>query len=227
MGDMKTLLKSIPIFSELTPYELEQLTDISTVRNYAKKEYVFLEGEPRESVFFIQKGQVKTFKLDSNGNIQVISMLHEGDMFPHVGFFDKGPYPATAEAIIESQIVFIRVDDFNALLTEKPGIALKVMKIMGQTIKMLTERVQELMSNDVHHRTIHTLLRLANDNSQKDEEGILLNTPITNQDLANMVGTSRETINRLLNQFKKEGLIEINKRKIRIKDMQSLKDSLS
>ena len=154
-------------------------------------------------------------------------MLHEGEMFPHVGFFDKGPYPATAEAIVDTQLIIIRVDDFNALLTERPGIALKVMKILGQKIKMLTERVQELMSDDVHHRTIHALLRLAQENGQEDEEGILLNTPITNQDLANMVGTSRETVNRILNQFKKKGLIEIIKRRIRLKDVEGLKDTLS
>lgn len=220
------LLKSIPIFSELTDYELLQVEAIATLRNYDKKAYVFMEGETREAVFFIKKGTIKTFKLDMNGNEQVISLLQSGDMFPHVGFFDEGPYPATAEVMLKAHLVEIRVEDFHALLTERPVMALKVMKILGQKILGLTQRIQELLSEDVHHRTVHTLLRLATYSDPEEEDVLYINAPITNLDLANIVGTSRETINRILSQFKKEGWIDIQNRRIRLIDVESLKNSL-
>lgn len=226
MEDMTTLLKAIPIFSELTSFELSQVKSIATTHEYEKKTYIFMEGESREAVYFIKKGSVKTFKIDANGNEQVISLLHSGDMFPHVGFFDEGPYPATAEVMMRSQLVMIRVEDFHALLIERPGIALKVMKILGQKIQGLTKRIQELLSEDVHHRTVHTLLRLATESDLTNETVLYINAPITNQDLANIVGTSRETINRVLNQFKKDGLIDIQKRRIRLLDIEGLKKTL-
>ncbi|WEG12065.1 Crp/Fnr family transcriptional regulator [Pullulanibacillus sp. KACC 23026] len=226
MSDQTALLKSIPIFSELTTYELAQVETISILRDYEKKSYIFMEGEKREAVYFIQKGTIKTFKLDSNGKEQLISLLYPGDMFPHVGFFDDSPYPATAEAVVKAQLVMIQIEEFNALLIERPGIALKVMKILGQKIQALTQRIQELISDDVYHRTVNTLIRLASESDRSEDGMLILNAPITNQDFANMVGSSRETINRIFNQFKKEGLLEINKRKIKIIDLEGLKQTL-
>ncbi len=221
------LLRSIPIFSELNAFELAQVERISNLHNFEKKNFVFMEGEPREAVYFIQRGAIKTFKLDANGNEQLISILSPGEMFPHVGFFDESSYPSTAEAVGRTQLVVIRVEDFHALLIERPGIALKVMKILGQKIQTLTERIQELISDDVLHRTVHTLIRLVAEGDQGIDGVCSISTPLTNQDFANMVGTSRETINRIFNQFKKDGLIEIQRRRIKILDLEGLKQTIN
>ena len=222
MLEQMDILKRVPLFSELSHEELSRLSLITSERTVNKKQFVFMEGEKREAVYFIRSGIVKTFKVDESGNEQVINLLQPGEMFPHVGFFDEGPYPATAEAMQETHLLVIRVDDFNELLMEYPRIAIKVMKIMGQKISQLAKRIQEFISQDVQHRIIHTLLRMA-DKNLKEDGSATIEMPVTNQDLANMVGTSRETINRIFNQLKKDGIIEANRKRIYIPDVNELR----
>jgi CRP/FNR family transcriptional regulator, cyclic AMP receptor protein len=216
------VLRRVPLFTELTHEELIRLSMITSEKTVNKKQFVFMEGDKRDAVFFIRNGVVKTFRVDENGNEQVLNLLQPGEMFPHVGFFDDGPYPSTAEAIQETQLLVIRLDDFNELLMEYPRIAIKVMKIMGHKITQLAKRIQEFISEDVQHRIIHTLLRMAAKNIS-DDGSATIEMPITNQDLANMVGTSRETINRIFNQLKKEGIIEANRKRIYIPNVDELR----
>lgn len=224
---MKTvdILRHIPLFSELSEEELQKVKAITTKRTYKKKEYVFMEGDKREAVFFIQSGAIKTFKVDQEGNEQIMNLLREGEMFPHIGFFDESPYPATAEVIQEAELFVIRMDDFEALMLNQPQIAVKVMKIMGQKISALAQRIQALISQDVRHRVIFSLIRLALESGKQTEKGVHIDMPITNQDFANIVGSSRETVNRIFNQLKKENLIEFGKNGILINDIDELKTS--
>lgn len=224
MPDMIEVLKTVPLFSELNDRELSHIADITTTRTYPKRQYVFMEGEERQAVFFIQEGTVKTFKVDREGNEQVINLLQKGEMFPHVGFFDDTPYPATAEIMQEARMLVIRIDDFDELLRNHPQIAVKVMKIMGRKIFMLAQRVQELISQDVRHRVVHALLRLADESGRTTDQGTYINMPLTNQDFANMVGSSRETINRVLNKLKDEKLLEADRRGILIYDLDGLRN---
>jgi CRP/FNR family transcriptional regulator len=165
---------------------------------------------------------VKTFKVDEDGNEQIISLLQKGEMFPHIGFFDKTPYPATAEVIQTAELLVIRIDDFDQLLIEQPQIAVKIMKIMGQKIVMLTERVQELISQDVLHRVVSTLVRLADETGKADDEGIHIDMPLTHQDFANIVGSTRETVSRVLSGLKKKKLLNIDQHHIVIYDLAAL-----
>lgn len=222
MLEQVDILQRVPLFSELNHEEISRLSMITSERIVNKKQFVFMEGEKREAVYFIRSGVVKTLRVDENGNEQVINLLQPGEMFPHVGFFDEGPYPSTAEAIQEAHLLVIRVDDFNELLMEYPRIAIKVMKMMGHQITQLAKRIQEFISDDVQHRIIHTLLRMAGKSINEDGSASI-DMPITNQDLANMVGTSRETINRIFNQLKKDGIIEANRKRIYIPNIDELR----
>ncbi|MGV3489466.1 MAG: Crp/Fnr family transcriptional regulator [Tuberibacillus sp.] len=222
MLEQMDILKRVPLFSELSHEELTRLSEITTERIVNKKQFVFMEGNKREAVYFIRSGVVKVFRVDESGNEQVINLLQDGEMFPHVGFFDESPYPSTAQAMEETHLLIIRIDDFNELLVVYPRIAIKVMKIMEQKITQLANRIQEFISEDVQHRIVHTLLRLAGNHIIEDGSATI-DMPITNQDLANMVGTSRETINRVFNQMKKDGLIETSRKKIHIFNIDELK----
>lgn len=224
MPDMMEILKGLPLFTELNDEELARIESITNKRTYSKREYIFMEGEPREAVYFIQTGTVKIFKVDVNGNEQIINILQKGEMFPHIGFFDTTPYPATAEIIEHVELYAIRIEDFDNLLIEQPSITLKVMKIMGQKIYMLQQRIQELISQDVRHRIIHSVVRLAGEVGKKKENGIRIEMPITNRDFANMVGSSRETINRIFAHLKKEQLLETDRHGILIYDLDRLKN---
>lgn len=181
-----------------------------------------MEGEEREAVFFIHSGTIKTFKIAQDGKEQIINFLQAGDMFPHVGFFEETPYPATAEVMSEAVLFMIRIDDFNHFMLHHPEIAMKVMKILGRKISALTQRIQEMNSQNVQHRVIHALIRLAHEKGEQDTNEVFIDMPITNQDMANIVGSSRETINRVFNHLKKLDLIQVSRKGIYIKDLDKL-----
>jgi len=226
MKEIVEFLKRVPLFSELNEDERTRLVEIATERRYARKQLVFMEGEPREAVYFICSGSVKIFKVDEDGDEQVIHLLKEGEMFPHIGFFDDGPYPASAEAIQEATLLNIRLDDFERIILESPQIAMKLMKIMGRKMMALQQRLQELISDDVYERVVHNLLRLAEESGKQKKGALVIEMPITHQDFANMVGASRESINRIFNRLKKENLLKSDRQSIAILDIERLRGTV-
>jgi CRP/FNR family cyclic AMP-dependent transcriptional regulator len=226
MKEIVEFLKRVPLFSELNEDERTRLAEIATERRYARKQLVFMEGEPREAVYFICSGSIKIFKVDEDGDEQVINLLKEGEMFPHIGFFDDGPYPASAEVIQEATLLNIRLDDFERIILESPQIAMKLMRIMGRKMMALQQRLQEMISDDVYERVVHNLLRLAEESGKQKEGTLVIEMPITHQDFANMVGASRESINRIFNRLKKENLLKSDRQSIAILDIERLRGTV-
>ncbi|MBS4209414.1 Crp/Fnr family transcriptional regulator [Bacillus sp. FJAT-50079] len=228
MSDKKIteFFQQIPLFQDLTIQELDRLEEITISRSVSRKSVIFSEGVEKEAVFFIMEGLVKTYKTDENGHEQIISFLKAGDMFPHTGLFNKKPYPATAEAIIDCKLFAIPVRLFEHLMTETPSIAIKMMHVMGDIIRELQEKLQVLTGQDVKYRALSFLLKLADQHGQMKDQQITINLPMTHQEFANSVGTTRETINRLLNQLTKENILVVDRRRIVIKDINRIKELL-
>ncbi|BCU82746.1 anaerobic regulatory protein [Polycladomyces abyssicola] len=221
------ILKYVPLFSELTDEDLEKIVRIAVLRHYRKNSTIFVEGQPFSTVYFIQSGIVKVTKVEKNGNEQVICLLRQGDMFPHVGFFGDSPYPGTAVTVTDCQLLAISMDDFDRLLDSNPLIAKSVMKMMDQRLLYLQRRLQDVISGDVHQKVVVTLLRLAEEYGTQREDGVFVSIPLTHQDFANMLGMSRESVNRVLNQLKKDQLLDINRKGILIYDPDALQRTLS
>jgi CRP/FNR family cyclic AMP-dependent transcriptional regulator len=216
-------LKRVPLFHDLNVQELARVTEITIPRFFNKKSVIFTEGSDKEAVFFITGGLVKVFKTDENGHEQIVSFLKTGDMFPHIGFFSKDPYPATAEAIVDTYLLAIPECLFEHLLLDTPTIAIKVLRVMGARIKDLLEKLQEFTGQGVNHRALSFLLKLAEHHGDKKGNAVFIDLPMTHQEFANAVGTTRETINRLLNQLRKENLIKTERTRITIYDIEALK----
>lgn len=223
LSQLTQLLRNLPLFSDLTDEELERIAAIAIPRSYPKKALIFAEGCPREAVYFIVEGLVKTFKVDTNGHEQIVSLLGKGDMFPHTGFFDQSPYPANAEAVKRSQIFAIPIHSFEQLLLSTPTIAVKVLRVMGAKIRELQEKLQELTYKDVRQRIISILLRLAEAHGTTQGEAVVLRLPVTHQDLASMAGTTRESVNRMLNELRRRQILKMDRNHIILHDVDALK----
>ncbi|WP_135551317.1 Crp/Fnr family transcriptional regulator [Paenibacillus cymbidii] len=217
------LLHQAPLFHDLNAQELERVEEITIPRIVSKKAIIFTEGSEKETVYFILDGLVKTYKTDENGHEQIVSFLKTGDMFPHTGFFNQHPYPATAEAIVDTNLLAIPVRLFERLMINTPTIAIKMLRVMGDKIRELQEKLQVLSGQDVKHRVLSFLLQLAEQHGHMNGNKITINLPMTHQEFANAVGTTRETINRLLNQLGKEALLEVDRNRIVIIDLDALK----
>lgn len=223
-------LQQFPIFKDLNDEELRKLKSITFTRHYGKRSNVFVQGQARDGIYLIKRGVIKIYKVNEDGAEQVIFYLHEGDLFPHAGFFEDTPYPATAEVVEEAELFFIPTGEFEQLLLAHPTIAIAVMKNMSQKIEQLQRKVQEFIAMDVNRRLISILIRLVEEHGELIENDhkktIRLRLPITHQDIANMAGTSRETVNRLFNQLKKQEILRMNRREMIIDQFDALKEKL-
>ena len=221
--ELRTKLRQIPLFRDLTPPELARVDEIAVQRVFRKKAIIFLEGGEKEAVYFILDGWIKTYKTNWEGQEQIVSLLQTGDMFPHTGFFDANPYPATARALTDTHVLAVPIDAFKQLILDMPSVAIRLIDVMGDKIRELQEKLQQMTGHDVNERLVFLLTRLADKYGHADRSAVRIELPVTNQELANLIGTSRETVNRLLNQLKKRRILDTRRSEIVILDIDALK----
>ncbi|MBY0122636.1 Crp/Fnr family transcriptional regulator [Bacillus sp. S/N-304-OC-R1] len=207
--DIKNMLSQFTLFKEHSDSEINNIVNISISRIWKKGSHVFMQDDPLENVYFIQSGRIKIYKSDLNGREQIVAIAKKGEMFPHVGFFRKGGYPAFAEVLEDSNLVVVPIDAFEKILIDNPELCIKVFKVLGEKIVDLQERLESQILNNTYEQIIKLLVRLARIHGQKMDNGLyLLKSEFTNKDLANMIGTTRETVSRTLTKLKKDELIE-------------------
>lgn len=208
---LQHFLKQFTIFNTLHDHEMEPIIDIANSKKYKAGNIVFMQHEPIMDVYFIQEGKMKIYKTDYEGKEQIVNILQKDDMFPHQGFFRKGNYPAHAEVLEDATLVNIPILSFENFLLTHPEICIKMFKVLGGIIIDLQQRLEEKMLYNVYEQIILLLMRLARKNGKKISQDVhRLNLPFTNSELANMIGSSRETVSRTLTKLKKENMIEID-----------------
>jgi CRP/FNR family transcriptional regulator, cyclic AMP receptor protein len=224
---IKKVLSNFMLFRDLNEQEIEKIVQISLSRTWKKNSYIFLQGEPLDNVYFIDDGRVKIYKSDVNGREQIVSILKKGEMFPHVGFFRKGSYPANAEVLEKATLVVVPIAKFESVLIENPELCIKVFNVLGEKIVDLQNRLEEQILNNTYEQIIKLLIRLGEKHGTKNEDGnVVLKNEFTNKDLANMIGTTRETVSRTLTKMKKEELIEMDEEGNMIIDPDTLMDEI-
>lgn len=235
--DAVAYLKRFPLFADLEEKDLQQIAPLALERHYRGDMFVLVEGEPVDAVFFLRDGTVKATRSSPDGREQIISVLGVGDFFPHVGLLDGGPAPATVRTLSDVDLSVIRRADFVGLLRQNGDIALRVMAALEQRIRMLQNQVLDLGLKTVPARLASVLLELAmksaaagavagdqvrktgeklsekagDGQSGKPEERLILNVHLSQQELANMVGATRETVSRVLADFRRSGVIALEK----------------
>ncbi|MFT4417142.1 Crp/Fnr family transcriptional regulator [Fredinandcohnia humi] len=202
-------LKDVPLFRELTEKELEPIVRISQLRTYKQKAFVFMQDDPLNRVFFIQSGKVKIYKSDLHGKEQIVSVLEPGEMFPHAGFFRKGGFPAHAEIMEDAVLIVTPIDKFEEILITNPELCIKIFKVLGEKIIDLQKRLEEQILLNTQEQIIMLLLRLCRTNGEKENNRFRLTTQFTNRELANMIGTTRESVSRTISVLKKKNIVDI------------------
>ncbi|MCM3766608.1 Crp/Fnr family transcriptional regulator [Neobacillus niacini] len=226
--EIKKVLSNFTLFRDLNDAELLKVTEIAIAREWKKNSLVFLQGDPMENVYFIYDGKIKIYKSDVNGKEQIVAIMKKGEMFPHVGFFRKGDYPAYAEVLEPSTLIAVPISQFENVLIENPELCIKVFKVLGEKIVDLQNRLEEQILNNTYEQIVKLLIRLAQKHGTEQEDGtILLKSEFTNKDLANMIGTTRETISRTLTKMKKDELVEVDDDGNMILDVEILMEEIN
>ncbi|MDR5658680.1 Crp/Fnr family transcriptional regulator [Serpentinicella sp. ANB-PHB4] len=225
-GKTIEILKKIPGFQDLKSDDLEKISKISTYKNLSKGTTIFFEGDLGEAVYFLKSGKVKIYKTTLDGREHIFNIVGSGDVFAEVTLFNNIPYPASTEVIEDAEVGVIKNRDLEKLIKENAEIALEIIKVFSKKLFESQQKVKELALGDTYARTAQTILKLSKENGIKTSEGIELKLDISRQELANMIGTARETVSRALSQFKKEGSIDLKGKKMTIKNMEKLRDWL-
>lgn len=223
LSDNITYLKKIPFFSSLSYDELKQIDDLIIMRKYKKGMFVFLEDEPGEALFFIKSGQIKLSKMLETGEEQILQILKADDIFAEVVLFDQGPYPATAEVIEDAKIGMIKSEDVNKLIKRNPEISIKILDVMSKRLRQAQMKIRDLGLKDTRGRTASMLVKLAEEYGKETDKGIELELSLTRKEFSNLIGTSRETITRILSDFKDDNLVEVGRKQIIVLDLTGLK----
>ena len=224
--DIVKRLSNVPLFKELTPKELEPIVQIAQTRFYKNKMYVFMQEDPLDQVFFIHSGKVKIYKTDFSGKEQIISVLEAGEMFPHAGFFRQGKFPANAEITEDALLIVVPINKFEEILITYPELCIKLFKVLGEKIVDLQGRLEAQVLHNTYEQIILLLLRLCKSNGEKLADKYQLTTQFTNRELANMIGSSRETVSRTINQLKKKDFIELVEEGFYLIDRDALQQEL-
>ena len=218
------LLKNSKFFSNLEEKEIKEIKEIMKPRNYNEGEIIFFEDEPGEGLFLVKSGKVKLTKMVESGDEQILTIIQPGNVFAEVVLFGNADYPATAVALEDSKLYLIRSKDMEKLIKDKPSIAVKLLDLMSKRLRRAQKLVRDMGLKDTTCRTASLLLYLAQEYGVKRSNGIRIDLKLTQQELANMIGTTRETISRVLNKFKEKDIIKTAHKKMIINDLEQLKD---
>ncbi len=222
-NDTRAVLKKTPLFANLTEGELQALAARTSRKRYKQGEHLFAEGDPCTGLFLVASGKIRIFKLSASGREQVLAVEGPGSSFAELPVFDGGNYPAAASALEDAEVLFISRKDFQNFCREHPDVGLKVIAVVGSRLRRLVGIIEELSFTTVRQRLIALILRLAQADGTPSKEGIRVELTKSHQDLAAELGTVRELVSRNLSRLQAEGFLDVEGRKIVVKDLPGLK----
>ena len=212
IGERSPSLKAIPFFTQLSEGELDLLRSLAAEKHYPKNAVVLTEGEMGDSLYLIQSGKVKVFIGDQDGREMILKILGAGDFFGEMSMIDKQPRSASVTTIESSVFLVLSHAAFEKCVEKIPRIANMVMRILAQRVREADRKIGTLAMMDVYGRVASTLLELAVNENGK----MIVSEKLSQQDLANMVGASREMVNRILKDLAERGFISVESKSITI-----------
>lgn len=222
ISDKSEFLSKIPIFKEINAKDLLLIEKIMIKRHCKKSTLLFSQGDDGEAIYFVISGKVKIFKTSEDGKEHTLTIVVPGDVFAEVVLFNDAPYPASAIIIEDSQIALIRNSDMEKALESNPALAIAVIKALSKRLIESQMQVESLVFQDAKSRTAEALLNLAQIHGKKTQEGIEIEMELSRQELANIVGVTRETLTRTLMSFKKMKILSIAGQRLTLKDFSKL-----
>ncbi|HKR06824.1 MAG TPA: Crp/Fnr family transcriptional regulator [Bacteroidia bacterium] len=218
----KFQFKSSQIFEGLTDDEKKMLTANSVTHNYKKGEIIFREGGIPMGIYFLKDGKVKKYKTTNEGGEQIFYICNQGELMGYHALLSESHYPDSAAAIENSKISFFPKDDFLVVLNSSPVLSKWLLKLLSHEFSVFINNITSLAKKSVRERLALGLLILNEKYAVNGNENTPSEINLSRGDLASMVGTAKETLVRLLHDFKDEKMIETNGRVIRILDKKSL-----
>ncbi len=199
----------LDIFLDLEPDELDELVGLSTRITARQGRILYMPEETGEVLLFVQEGSVQIYRISPEGKKFIIDNLGAGAVFGEMALIGHHMHSSFAQALEDSVLCLIRRDDLERLLLDKPKVALRILEVLGKRLSEAEKKLEDMAFRSVAARLASLLLRLS-----RDDEGTI--DGLSHQELAEMIGTYRETVTQTLSQFKASKLVDIQRKSIRI-----------
>lgn len=215
-------ISGVSFLKRLPGRDLKRVIRIAKVQAFPKGEYIFKQEESGNHLFVVLTGLVKIFFTSTGRRRKTLAMLQSGDFFGEMALLDGKVRSASAMAVKPSKVMVIHKKDFKRLLMKDPDLTFVVLRTLCDRLRKADEQIRSLIFKNVHGRVVKTLVDMAAEGKSEDG-GVLLPTPMTRQELAEIVGTTREPVTRSLGMLRRAGLIDYREKNILIKDLERMK----
>jgi CRP-like cAMP-binding protein len=210
------LIQASTLFAHLGDEDLSEVLRAARSQARNDQSFFFMQGDPGEDIFILISGQVKLTQLTPDGQQLILEYISPGKEFGLMAVLSDIAYPISAQAVGECEALAWGRMTLKRLIQEYPPMAINAMSILAAHVRELQSRLQEVTTQRVEQRIARTLLRLAQQSGVKNEEGVVIDLPLTRQDLAEMSGTTLYTVSRTLTQWEKQGLIRSHRAQVMI-----------
>jgi CRP-like cAMP-binding protein len=215
------LLRKIPFLATLSQANLKRIYKIAVAREYGEGQAIFTKSEPADSLFIVISGRVKIFTRSSSKKRKTFAYLNRGDFFGEMALIEDQPRSASAEAVTPSRLLMIRKSDFKKTLMSDPKLMFYLLQIMCARMRRANAEIEGLLFQNILGRVSKALTTLCRD-GERSGRGVLLAEKFTQQELADLIGTTREPLTRALSALRRAELIDVRQGRYFIKDTDRL-----
>jgi CRP-like cAMP-binding protein len=214
------ILSETPLFSGLPENQLKEIEQIAIEKNFRKGEIIFIEGDDGNGFYVVVEGKIKIYKVSSEGKEQILHIFGAGEPFGEVPVFTGKPFPANAESLVKSRLLFFPRKAFVDLISENPSLALNMLAVLSTRLRRFTVQIENLSLKEVPSRLAAYLIYLAEEQGREDS----VKLHISKGQLASLLGTIPETLSRIFAKMSAQNLIQVTGRDIRLIDPAGLED---
>jgi CRP/FNR family transcriptional regulator, dissimilatory nitrate respiration regulator len=221
------LLKRCPLFAGLKEEDLRRMMAVGSLKQIGKKGILFGEGEEAKGFYVILSGKVKLYKISSEGKEQILHVVSAPDAFAEAALFLEGSYPAFAEALADSQLLFFPKKDFVQLIERNPQLSINMIVSLSQFLRRFASLIEELSLKEVSSRVAKYLIDLSLKSSKEEKDRGEVELDSSKSQLASKLGTISETLSRTLTKMRAKRVIDVKKNRIRILNRKLLEEMAS
>jgi CRP/FNR family transcriptional regulator len=221
------LLKRCPLFAGLKEEDLKRIRAVASLKQIGKREILFGEGEEAKGFYVILSGKVKLYKISPEGKEQILHIVSAPDAFAEAALFLEGRYPAFAEALADSQLLFFPKRNFIQLIEKNPQLSINMIVSLSHFLRRFASLIEELSLKEVSSRVAKYLIDLSLKSSKEGKNPREVDLDLSKNQLALKLGTISETLSRTLTKMKAKGMIDVKKNRIVILNQEALRESAS
>ena len=215
-------LENINVFPELPESDQKKLREISRITSYRKHESIYLPGQPPNTVYLLKQGRVKISQVNNKGQEAILCLLEPGEIFGEVEALSGMPRKTLVQALEPVLVCEISRENFERFLERCPKVGMSMLKTIGGRLQKVETKFSDMVFHSAPARLAKLLLQLGESMGEEDQGIIRLKVRLTHQNLANLIGTSRETVSALLGQFQRQGILNQDRRQIYLVDTNKL-----